>query len=108
MELFKLATLIEELWLQIVELKNKKMDAIIQEDKESITKYLNCLGDQKFFCKFGLFKIALSNSLLQYLGYNVDEFCVETIKYRTIMFEYIFTYLVFSRQMATTASFITL
>ena len=88
MELFRLATLIEELWLQIVELKNKKMDAIIQEDKESITKYLNFLGNQKFFCKFGLFKIALSNSLLEFIGYNVDEFCIETIKYRSILFEY--------------------
>jgi hypothetical protein len=63
-ELYRLAVLIEELWVSLVELKNKKMDTIIQEDKESITKYLNLLGNQMFFCKFGLFKVALSNSLL--------------------------------------------
>lgn len=69
------------------ELKTKKMDAIIQEDKESVTKYLNMLGKEMFFIKFGLYKIALSNSLLTYLGYDIDEFCVETVKYRTILFE---------------------
>lgn len=48
------------------------MDAIIQEDKESVTKYLNMLGKEMFFIKFGLYKIALSNTLLSYLGYDID------------------------------------
>lgn len=42
-----------------------------------------------FFIKFGLFKVAISNSLLEYIGYDVDEFCVETIKYRTVMFDFL-------------------
>lgn len=49
-----------------------KLNTIIQEDKESITKYLNQLSDQMYICKFGLYKIAISNSLLQYLGYDID------------------------------------
>ena len=51
-----------------------------------------------FFIKFGLFKVAISNSLLEYIGYDVDEFCVETIKYRTVMFE-LLLYAVFSLPM---------
>jgi len=45
---------------------------IVQEDKESVTKYLNILGKEMFFIKFGLFKVAISNSLLEYIGYDVD------------------------------------
>lgn len=70
--MYNLAILIEQLWGQFVELKQKKIGLIVQEDKESVTKYLNILGREMFFIKFGLFKVAISNSLLEYIGYDVD------------------------------------
>lgn len=73
----------------LLDLKNKKMDSVVREDKESITKYLHLYGEKMFICKFGLYKMAISNSLLRYLGYDIDEFAVETVKYRTVLFDFL-------------------
>lgn len=54
-----------------------------------------------FVCKFGLSKMAISNSLLEYLGINVEEFAVQTIKYRTVLFEYLWIDIVFCRVRVT-------
>lgn len=86
----------------LLDLKNKKMDSVVREDKESITKYLHLYGEKMFICKFGLYKMAISNSLLRYLGYDIDEFAVETVKYRTVLFEYSWRHSVSCRPTATT------
>jgi len=35
-------------------LKNQKVNNMITEDKQSMTKMLNEMGEQMFVCKFGL------------------------------------------------------
>lgn len=56
-------------------------------DSYSVTKILNSFKDDMFISKLGLNRMAISNSLLEYLGIDIDEFCIETVKYRTILFE---------------------
>lgn len=83
-------------------MKSQTMPTAIQEDKESITKYLNECGDDMFMYKFGIYKMAISNSLINYMGYDVDEFATEVVKYRTVLVEYPIAYPASSAPTATT------
>ena len=80
---FDLANLIEEIVVLF-----KTMEEPSQEKPESIKKSLDLLGDSMFTICFGVRKVAVSYSLLNYLGYDVDEFALETTKYRAIFNEY--------------------
>jgi len=40
----------------------------------------------------GINKLGISKSLLSYLEYDLEEFCVEAIKYRSISLEYEMSY----------------
>ena len=81
--------------------KKAPIESGISGENYSITKFLNSLKDSMFVCKFGLSKMAISNSLLEYLGINVEEFAVQTIKYRTVLFEYLWIDIVFCRVRVT-------
>jgi hypothetical protein len=60
----------------------------MQEEKpESIKKWLDILGDGMYVSGFGPNKVAFSKALLIQLGYDPEEFAVETIKYRKLMVE---------------------
>ena len=40
-----------------------------------------------FLCYLSPVKFAISKSLLTYLEYDVEEFVIEAVKYRSILFE---------------------
>jgi len=40
-----------------------------------------------FIYKFALQKIAISNELLKFMGYDVEEFAVEAMKYKNVFIE---------------------
>ena len=55
-----------------------------EEKPDAIKKWLDILGDSMFVCCLGPRKVAVSKTLLVYLGYDVEEFAVEVLKYRTV------------------------
>ena len=69
------------------EMKNQKPSAVVKENRDNVTRLLKSMGEDLYILKFGLYKIAISNALIEYMGYDVEEFVVETIKYRTVLCE---------------------
>jgi hypothetical protein len=59
-----------------------------EEKPESMKKWLDILGDGMYVSGFGPNTVAISKSLLTQLGYDPEEFAVETTKYRKIILEY--------------------
>jgi hypothetical protein len=58
-----------------------------EEKAESVKKCLDNLGDNMFICTLGINKVAVSKALLEYLEYDLEEFGIEAIKYKTIFHE---------------------
>jgi len=55
-----------------------------EEKPDAIKKWLDLLGTSMFVCCLGPRKVAVSKTLLTYLDYDVEEFAVETLKYKTV------------------------
>jgi hypothetical protein len=68
-------------------LKQVKGQLLPDEKPESVKQWLDYLGTDMYVCALGGRKFAISKSLLTQLGYDVEEFTVEVVKYRRVTLE---------------------
>lgn len=84
-EFFELAesiTEVMELYRKLQEIKYPPQKA------DTVKKWLDHMGDTMFIIFLGPRKQAISKSLLNYLGYDIEELAVEMAKYRHSFLEY--------------------
>jgi hypothetical protein len=60
---------------------------------ESVTRFLETLEGEKFICLIALNKLAFSKELLAFLGFDVQEFTLQAVKFQSISHEYFPLYL---------------
>ena len=57
-----------------------------QEDLSKIPQWLDFQGDGLYTTFFGPNHYAISKRLLETLGYDVEEFAIEAVKFRALFF----------------------
>jgi len=67
---------------------NKQLHKETTLEEKNISEFLEEMSTRCFFSQYSPHLLIISNSLLQLLGYDMEVFAVESIKYKTILNEF--------------------
>jgi hypothetical protein len=83
-----LAHLIAQVHLRMSGLLAIRAEVEREAGGEFLERYMQALGSRMFVCRFNNNKMLISKSLLEALEYDVEEFALETLRFRTPIYEY--------------------